>query len=249
MQLEAPRERRPHSRIPPPPISAPCSAQAGGTTPSSRKINGPGVPVEAPLSTKTAALGPRGPAKPGSKPSRQGLESSPSSRAHQETTTRGLTSAPLQQGGTPLLLPSPAAQPSPNISHWLFSSTQAALRPQPGLTGRRREDEEGRAGRSWAGLGRCHELQQAPCSCDQRGETGLPICSCFPQQIISNSRTGRGLEETGESQRPSFLLTGVLFHFIISCCLLKGGQRRVPVWIPPHPSPSSGAGTHFTDQP
>lgn len=96
----------------------------------------------------------------------------------------------------------------------------------------------------WAGLGRLHEPQQAPCSCDQRGETGLPICSCFPQQIIPNSRTGRGLEKMGESQSPSFLLTGVFFHAIILCCLLKeGGQRRVPVWVPPHPSPSSRAGT------
>ena len=109
---------------------------------------------------------------------------------------------------------------------------------------RRREDEEGKAGRSWAGLG-C-KPQQAPCSCDQRGETGLLICSRFPQQIILNSRTGRGLEETGESQSPSFLLTGVFFHSIISFRLLKeGGQRRVPVWVLPHLSPSSGAGTQL----
>lgn len=136
VQSEAPRERRPHSRHP-------SSTHLRGTTPSSRKINGPGVPVEALLSTKTAALGPRGPAEPGSKPSRQGLESSPSSRAHAGRLQPGVSRQPLSnQGGTPLpASPSPPAHsPAQTSPIGLLSSTQAAVRPQPGLTG----EEEGR---------------------------------------------------------------------------------------------------------
>ena len=62
----------------------------------------------------------------------------------------------------------------------------------------------------------------------------------------------------GESQSRSFLLTGVLFHAVILCCLLKEGRRRVPVgsstsqpklrgrdlasWVSPDPQPRGDQG-------
>lgn len=84
-------------------------------------------------------------------------------------------------------------------------------------------------GLGWAGLGRRHEPRQAPCSCDQRGETGLPICSHFPKQIIPNSRTDRGLPEEGPSQGSS-----------TSQPKLRG--RDLASWVSPDPQPRGDQG-------
>lgn len=99
---------------------------------------------------KKAALGPTGTPRAREQTRQAGTRVFPLFQGPPGDHNRGshVSPSPTRRHTTPApLLPLP--QPSLNISRWLFSRTQA------GLTGRRRrrEDEEGSAGRIWAGLG------------------------------------------------------------------------------------------------